>query len=79
MINTENNLLVNPKDYNSLIELMDNHEQYPNIVFGENEIGETTWIAIFFNYIEITTFQHNNWTRHNIYHRDGTREEFYMK
>ena len=29
------------------------------------------------NYFDITTAQHNGWTRHNIIHENGHTEEFY--
>lgn len=69
----------NPNNFNEMKKLMDNHEKYPYMICGKNENEEDVWIGIFKNRIETQTFQHNNWVRHNIYYRDGTREELYVK
>lgn len=71
--------LFNPNDEKKLKNLMDNYKNYPYMIIGKNENEEDVWIGIFQNRIETQTFQHNNWVRHNIYYRDGTREELYVK
>ena len=70
-------IIFNPNDYDSLIALMNNHKQYPVMLTGENEDGESIWISVCENFIKTQTFQHNDWIRINYYHRDGTTEEMY--
>ena len=77
--NHNNEILINPCDYKSLLTLMNESEKYPNMLIGENERGETIWASILSNRIEIQTFQNNNWIRHNIYWKNGITEEMYEK
>ena len=51
-------------------------------LFGENEDGEDETIEIGADkemgpFFRVTTFQHNGWTRINIYYEDGTTEEIF--
>lgn len=60
------------------------NEEYGFPVTGENEDGETlVFMAITSDdgelLFRVTTFQHNNWARVNIYWPDGTVEETYEK
>lgn len=53
-------------------------------LFGENEDGEGQTIEVgadaeMGQFFRVTTFQHNGWTRINIYYEDGTTEEIYKK
>lgn len=73
-------------DYNELQQLCIG-KSFP--IAGKNEHGENViithrcqhWICgdIKFDrpYFELTTAQHNSWTRHNLIFEDGAREEFY--
>ena len=66
-----------PTDWKGMHELMDRHEDFDTMYFGENADGEKTAISI--NEFNIThvTFQSNGWARENIYHYDYTVEELY--
>lgn len=51
-------------------------------LYGENEDAENQIIEVGANeelgqFFRITTFQHNGWTRINIYYEDGTTEELF--
>lgn len=51
-------------------------------LYGENENEESQIIEIGTNeelgrFFRLTTFQHNGWTRINIYYEDGTVEEIF--
>ena len=66
-------------DLSLLINLMNNSQNYPYMLAGQNEEGENVWISINEDNITLQTFQHNNWVRTNIYYKDGTIEELYDK
>jgi len=55
------------------------HEEYPEILFGENEDGESVHISVNEDHILVTTFQKNGWTRNNFYYDDDemTCEELF--
>lgn len=72
-------IYVDPTDQKSLVDLMDQYGDSTTMYPGTNEEGEDVYISIFPDKVVTSTFQHNGWTRKNIYYRDGTREELYSK
>ena len=52
---------------------------YCNAMTGINEDSETVIIAIDEEQASIRTLQSNDWMRINVYHKDGTSEEYYEK
>ncbi len=68
-----------PSDFNGILKLMDEYGDRKTMYPGTNENGEAVYISIFPDRIVVDTHQINDWTRRNIYHRDGTREELYEK
>ena len=69
----------NPHSLEDMIALMDAYGDSDTMFPGVNEDGETVWISIFPDKIVTSTLQRNNWTRKNIYYRDGSSEELYEK
>ena len=69
----------NPHSLEDMIALMDTYGDSDTMFPGVNEDGETVWISIFPDKIVTSTLQRNNWTRKNIYYRDGSSEELYEK
>lgn len=74
---TKLHVSINSADYDSLINLMDHHEEYPMMLFGENEDGEDVHVSINKDNIIVETLQSNHWVRKNVYWRDFTQEELY--
>ena len=72
-------ITLDPRDLNSLIELMDKYGNSGYKFFGKGSEGQSVTISIWPNYIIVDTLQKNGWTRRNIYHRDGYREELFSK
>lgn len=64
-----------PHDLKGMNALMDDHEKYPEMLFGENEHGEKVTISINADNIYTTTEQKNGYLRVNIYYRNGGVEE----
>lgn len=69
----------NPYNYDSLISLMDIYGDSKDSFFGKNENGENVIYGIYSDCVITETYQHNNWTRKNAYHRDGRMEEWFEK
>lgn len=69
---------INFKNYKKMVSLMDKHEEYPEFIFGKNNLGEITWASINKDSITIYTAQNNNRTRVNVLWRDRTREEYFI-
>lgn len=67
----------NPNDLQLMRNLMKKHGYSSNSFFGENVNGEQIELSIFTDKIMLRTYQHNGWSRLNIYHYDGTTEEIY--
>lgn len=59
-----------PTDRIGMLNLMAQYGESEEMMFGENEQGETTQISIFPDHIVLVTMQHNGWVRKNIYYRD---------
>lgn len=72
-------MVVDTKDYPSLIKLMDRADEFKYPLFANNEDGERQLVSINNDNVTIETFQNNGFTRQNIYHRDYTREELFVK
>ena len=72
-------ITLNPNDLSSLIELMDLYGNSGYKFFGKDEEGQSITISIWPDYIVADTLQKNEWTRRNIYYRDGYREELFDK
>lgn len=72
-------ILFNPSSLEDMIALMDTFGDSETMFPGKNEEGELVFISIFPDKIVTSTMQHNNWTRKNIYYRDGSSEELYEK
>ncbi len=70
---------LDPTDLAAMIGLMDEYGNSNTMFPGQNENGEVVYISIFHDKIVTSTLQHNNWTRKNIYYRDGSSEELYEK
>lgn len=68
---------VDPTDLAGLRRVMDEYGESEFPFFGENENLEETMISVCKERIDVVTFQHNGWTRRDVYWRDGTREELY--
>lgn len=68
-----------PSDIPGMQKLMDKFGsgQYP--FSGKNENGEETTYRVYPDKIIVHTNQKNGWRRKNIYHRDGTVEEFFVE
>lgn len=67
-----------PADRIGMLNLMAQYGESEEMMFGENEHGETTQISIFSDHIVLVTMQHNGWVRKNIYYRDSCdTEELY--
>lgn len=67
-----------PTDRIGMLNLMAQYGESEEMMFGENEQGETTQISIFPDHIVLVTMQHNGWVRKNIYYRDSyDTEELY--
>lgn len=74
-----NKIMIDTKDYTSLISLMDRADEFKYPLFAKNESGEDQLISVNNDSITIETFQSNGATRKNIYHRDYTREELFVR
>lgn len=70
---------LDPRDLDSLIELMDKYSHLGSKFFGKDEEGQSVTISIWTEHIIVDTLQKNGWTRRNIYYRDGYREELFSK
>ena len=66
-----------PTDLGAMCALMDEYGHSDTMFMGVNTEFEETTISIFPEKIVYVTYQHNGWTRKNIYWRDGTREELF--
>ncbi len=66
-----------PSDLDGMRKLMDEHGDSEFPFDGMNENMEQVSISISTERIDAVTYQHNGWTRRNVYWRDGTREELY--
>lgn len=72
-------IIIDPDDYNGMITLMDRADEFDVPWSGKNENGEHIQISINKDNITVETFQNNDWTRENIYWRDGFKEELFKK
>lgn len=70
---------INFNNFERMVSLMDEHEKYPEYMWGENEKGEVTWASINEDSITMYTAQHNNRTRVNVCWRNGTKEEYFIE
>lgn len=66
-----------PYDLDGMRKLMNEHGDSVSPFDGMNENMEQVSISIAKERIDVVTYQHNGWTRRNVYWRDGTREELY--
>lgn len=69
--------MVDPSDYDGLRRIMDEHGDIEVPFFGDNENLEEVMVSVAKDRIDVVTYQHNGWTRRNVYWRDGTREELF--
>ena len=77
-ITIKDKLYFDPSDRVGMLNLMAQYGESEEMMFGENEQGETTQISIFPDRIVLMTMQHNGWVRKNIYYRDSCdTEELY--
>ena len=77
-ITIKDKLYFDPSDRVGMLNLMAQYGESEEMLFGENEHGETTQISIFSDHIVLVTMQHNGWVRKNIYYRDSyDAEELY--
>lgn len=77
-ITIKDKLYFDPSDRIGMLNLMAQYGESEEMMFGENEQGETTQISIFLDHIVLVTMQHNGWVRKNIYYRDSyDTEELY--
>lgn len=74
-----NVICIDPKNLDSMIEIMDMYGDTATMLFGEDENGEDTFTSICKDHIEILTCYDNGWIRKNVYWRNGTREESYER
>ena len=67
-----------PSDRIGMLNLMAQYGDSEEMMFGDNENGETIQISIFSDHIVVVTMQHNGWVRKNIYYKDSyDSEELY--
>lgn len=67
-----------PSDRIGMLNLMTQYGDSEEMMFGENEQGETMQLSIFPDYIVTVTMQHNGWVRKNVYYKDfNETEEIY--
>lgn len=71
------NISIDFSDHRALVDLMDRHEEFPQMLSGKNGDGEIVCTSILEDQVILETFQMNGWTRKNYFYRDGTREELY--
>lgn len=65
-------------DRAGMLNLMAQYGDSEEMIFGDNERGESIQLSIFTDHIVLVTMQHNGWVRKNIYHRDFNEvEEIY--
>lgn len=77
-ITIKDKLYFDSSDRIGMLNLMAQYGESEEMMFGENEQGETTQISIFPDHIVLVTMQHNGWVRKNIYYRDSCdTEELY--
>ncbi len=74
-----NKIMIDTKDYSDLISLMDRADEFKYPLSAKNESGENQLISINNENVTIETFQNNGVTRQNIYHRDYTSEELFIR
>lgn len=74
---SKNTITIDPRDLDSMIEIMDKYHETKTMLPGINEDGERTYASIFEDRIVIETYQKHHWVRKNVYWRDGTREELF--
>lgn len=70
-------IIVNPRDWDGMLELMDRFDEFKVPYMGENENGEFVQISVNKDNITVVTNQDNGWVRQNIYYRDFTTEELF--
>ncbi len=64
-----------PKDWDSILKIMDEHGHSKTMYPGTNEKGEEVWISPYPDRVVIKTFQKNGWVRINTFWKDHTVEE----
>lgn len=72
-------IIIDPHDYDGMIELMKRHKEFDVPWSGMNEDGEHIQISVNEDNITVETFQNNGWTRENIYWKDFTTEELFHR
>ena len=72
-------IVIDPTDVWGMIKLMDRADEFNVPWAGKNENGEHIQVSVNKDNITVETFQHNNWTRENIYYRDGSAEELFHR
>lgn len=70
---------IDPTDYPSLVEIMDNYSHLDYMLFGKDSQGQSVTTSIWSDYILVDTLQNNGWTRRNVYWRDGDTEELFSR
>lgn len=71
--------LFDSSNWDSMIALMDKADKYPDALSGQNSDGELTTMSINKDCISVSTYQHNDWIRKNVYWRDKTTEELFER
>lgn len=74
LINEDEEILITPSNFKSLVDLMDRADEFDMPLFGENESGETTITSINDDNVIIETIRGNGWVMKDIFRRDGTEE-----
>lgn len=57
-------------DYQKLNKLMDNADDFEDVLCGKNDDGETVLTSIFKDKIVVKVLQHNNWICNIVFERD---------
>ena len=68
----------NTSDWAAMKQLCEDHEKYPEPLFGKTSTHEDIMIEIHPDHIITQVFQQNGWVRKNVYHpQEVTTEELY--
>lgn len=68
-----------PEDINKIKWLVENSDKFDMPLSGVNDDGETTLVEVTDEFVLVTTFQKNGWSRKNYYYPDGYVEETYSR
>lgn len=72
-------IVIDPYDYDGMLELMKRHKEFDVPWSGKNEDGEHIQVSVNEDNITVETFQRNGWIRENIYWDDYTTEELFHR